>query len=85
MLVEHHSGASLQQHLGEGHSACTSKIFCTPAFEKLATAYQGAASALHWVRDIVILFGQNVVKFYMLEVRLGQFTSENATPPILSL
>ena len=42
----------------------------------------------HWLREIVVVFGQDSVNFYVLsEVRLGQFSSENAAlvnlPPIL--
>ena len=34
----------------------------------------------HWLREIVIAFRQNYVRYYMLllEVHLGQFNSENA-------
>jgi hypothetical protein len=62
-------------------------MFCT--FDKVGTAYHQRSPKKpisQWLTEVVLVFGRNYVKSYalLLEVRLGQFSSENAALCLLS-
>ena len=82
ILSEHLSNRTPERRAGNGQD----EYFVSLPLTKWALLIIGhhqrspTGPVCHWLREIVIVFGQNYVSFYvlLLEVHLGQFRSEKA-------